>query len=232
MIGDKTRSVMRSMSSIDRSRQHRSQNIPGNCTLEAIEIEPPKLLKDEDVLQAVARLCKHGSELKAAIDRISSSPFPSGHCKQRMHQMIEQLAQSGCPDVTMLIEHDQELAWQTQRMTSQVFAEQRLLAFTEVPDTIALFAWLHKDALIKRLDAEIDAKADDSNALSHAERQRQLSDQQIGLLDVERQEVTATGAAKTRHILPPSQLMKRLSHSRREANTTVASPSSTFLAVR
>jgi hypothetical protein len=35
-----------------------------------------------------------------------------------------------------------------------------------VPDTLALLAWLHRDALVKRLEAEIDAESDDAAALT------------------------------------------------------------------
>ena len=54
--------------------------------------------------------------------------------------------------VAMLIEHDGDLIWPMTRLRSEVLgAEQRALAFAEVPDTVALLAWLHRDALIKRL---------------------------------------------------------------------------------
>ncbi len=43
----------------------------------------------------------------------------------------------------------------------------RPLAFHEAVDVVGLVAWLHKDAQIKRLDAEIDSEADDGAALSH-----------------------------------------------------------------
>ena len=46
------------------------------------------------------------------------------------------------------------------------------LAFAEIPDTVALIAWLHRDALIAALDREIDTEADDKAALSHEARQK------------------------------------------------------------
>jgi hypothetical protein len=165
-----------------------NSGIPGGTTLEAIEIEPPKLLKDEDVLQAVMRLRKHGSELKATIDRISSSPFPSEHCKRRMREMVEQLAMRGAIDVSPLIERDAGIEFPTQRLQSTVYNEaQRSLAFGDVADH-AIWVWLHRDALIKRLEVEIDSKSDDKRALSHAERERQQAELQTALLDIERQE--------------------------------------------
>jgi hypothetical protein len=46
--------------------------------------------------------------------------------------------------------------------------------------------WLHRDAIIKRLDAEIDAESDDAASLSHEDRQRRESEVQAALLEQER----------------------------------------------
>jgi hypothetical protein len=112
----------------------------------------PSLLSD------LQRLRRRGRELKADMHRIESAPYPSSYCKQRMREQIEALAMPGTPDVTNLIEHDGKIEFQTQRVTSEVHAERRLLAFTAVPDTVALVAWLHKEALIVALDARLPAK--------------------------------------------------------------------------
>ena len=113
---------------------------PGNTTLEAVEIEPPKLAKGENgLLDAVSRLRHHCRELRADLHRIESAPFPSSYAKRKMREQIEALAQRGVPDVSVLIEHDRDIAWPTQRLSSQVIgAEQRALAFAEVTDTPAL----------------------------------------------------------------------------------------------
>jgi len=46
---------------------------PGGCTLEAVEIEPPKLNKNDVLLDAVPRLQRRGRELKAHIHRVRSA---------------------------------------------------------------------------------------------------------------------------------------------------------------
>lgn len=63
------------------------------------------------------------------------------------------------------------------------------VAAVETTDTLALFAWLHRDALIARLDALID-EADDAASLWHEARERQAAEVAGDLLDVERQEAT------------------------------------------
>jgi hypothetical protein len=87
--------------------------------------------------------------------------------------------------VSNLVEHDAPVDFQTQRLQSEVFAEQRALAFAQVPDTLALIAWLHKDALIAALDREIASEADDASSLSHEERQRREAEVMGDLAAVE-----------------------------------------------
>ena len=94
----------------------------------------------------------------------------------------------GAPVVSNVIEHDAAIIWPSRRQQSEVISEQRSLAFAEVTDTLALTCWLHRDALIKRLDAEISAEADDGAALSHEQRQQAEAQVMGDLLSVERDE--------------------------------------------
>jgi hypothetical protein len=64
-----------------------------------------------------------------------------------------------------------------------------------VPDTVALIAWLHKDALIAALDREIDAEGDDAAALTHEQREQRESEVLSDLLSVERDEAALTWSA-------------------------------------
>ena len=51
---------------------------PSGTLLEAVEIEPPKLLKGEDVLlDAIENRRRRARELKADLHRIRSAPMPS-----------------------------------------------------------------------------------------------------------------------------------------------------------
>lgn len=58
----------------------------------------------------------------------------------------------------------------------------------EVIDTMALFAWFHRDALVARLEAEIDTLADDAAALSSQEREQRLAEIAADRLIAERAE--------------------------------------------
>ncbi|WP_354209566.1 MULTISPECIES: hypothetical protein [unclassified Bradyrhizobium] len=163
--------------------------VPGNCKLEAVEVEPPKLLKGETVIDAIERLRRRGRELKADLHRIASAPFPSAHSKAQMRAQVEALAMEGAPSVSRLVELDGPVDFQTQSVRSEVYnAQPGAVAFAEVPEAVALVAWLHKDALIAALDREIASEADDKAALSHEARQKAEAEVQGDLLAVERDE--------------------------------------------
>jgi hypothetical protein len=139
---------------------------PNGTVLEAVEVEEPMLQKNEGLLDAIERLRRRGRELRADLHRIESAPYPSSYCKAQMRAQIEALAMRGEPDVTNLIEHGGKIEFQTMRVQSQVTGADRQLAFAEIEAATPFQAWLHTDALIKRLDAKIDSEADDAAALS------------------------------------------------------------------
>ena len=170
---------------------------PGNTTLEAVEIEPPKLNKGESILDGIERLRRRVRELRADHHRVASAPYLSSYCKARVREQIEALAQRGAPDVSTLVEHDRDVAFATISLRSQVLSEPRALAFAEVTDTLALFAWLHRDALIERLDAELDAEADDAASLTHEVRKQREAEVMADLLAAERDECSLVWAAQS-----------------------------------
>ena len=133
---------------------------PGNTTLEAVEVEPPKLNKGETVVDAIERHRRRVRELRADLHRIESAPYPSSYAKQRMRAQIGQLAQRGRA--------------QSPSMKRQTHS--------------SLVAWLHRDALIASLDREIASEADDPAALTHEARQQREAEVMGDLLAVERDE--------------------------------------------
>jgi hypothetical protein len=133
--------------------------------------------------------------------QILTADIDGDQVKAKMRQQIEQLAQVGTPDVASLVEHDRPIEWARQQVQSEVRGGERLgLGFAETPDAVALLAWTFKDALIARLDAEINAEADDKSALSHEEREKRAAVVQSDLLDLERQECQLTGMAQAERL--------------------------------
>jgi hypothetical protein len=166
-------------------------NVPGNCALEDAKEVEPKLNKGEaGLLDAIENRRRRCRELRADLARISAAPFPSSHAKAQMREIVEHAATRGAPSVSLLVEYDRrEIGWPMTQLRSDVRGgEHPALAFAEVPDTVALFAWLHRDALIAALDVEIDTEADDKAALSHEARQKAEAEVQADLLAVERDE--------------------------------------------
>ncbi len=171
---------------------------PPGTTLVDHEVEMPKPTKAENgLLDQIENRRRRVRELRADERRISSACFPSAHCRARMRAMVEALAMQGAPDVANLIEHDREIIWPTQRVQSQVFNTETPAAvgFATVPDALALMAWLHRDALIAALDREIATESDDAASLSHAEREKRLSEVQQDLLFAEYEEAALTWTA-------------------------------------
>jgi hypothetical protein len=163
---------------------------PSGTVLQDHEVEPPTLVKGESsILDAIENRRRRVRELRADLKRISDSPFSSAHAKAQMRAQIEALAQRGAPNVADLIEHDRQIEFATTRVQSDVIgAEARGIAFHQATDALAVVAWMFKDALVKRLDAEIDAEADDKAAMSHEARQKAEAEVMGDLLDIERQE--------------------------------------------
>ena len=88
----------------------------------------------------------------------------------------------------MLVERDHEIEWNTQQLRAEVYNAPGAVGFVEVSDTLALLAWINRDALLKKLDALIDSEADDKSALSHEARQKAEAEVAQDLLACERDE--------------------------------------------
>jgi hypothetical protein len=162
---------------------------PSGTVLEDWDGPEPQLLKGEKgLLDAVENRRRRVRELKATLHTIESAPFPSSWAKQRTRAQIEVLSTQGVPSVSNLVERAGSVEFQTQRLQSEVFAEQRAIGFAEVADAVALIAWLHKDALIAALDREIASEADDKAALSQTDRELRSAEIMGDLLAVERDE--------------------------------------------
>ena len=73
-------------------------------------------------------------------------------------------------------------------------------AVTEVPDVLALFAFVHKDALLASLDALVTEEVDDDAALTHEARQQQESDVMGDPLAVERDEAALVWSAMAQNL--------------------------------
>jgi hypothetical protein len=125
------------------------------------------------------------AELRADLHEVKSSPYPLRVACATIRRQIEELAARGQPDVLRTIELNRPVAFR------HTLIREPGIAF-EVPDTLALFAWVHKDALLQKLETELAELADsDADALDdeqRVERERRILAE---ILDIERAEERA-----------------------------------------
>jgi hypothetical protein len=162
---------------------------PGGTALVDVEDDLPKPSKTEHgLLDQIETRRRRVRELLADARRIESAPYPSVYCKQKMRQQIEALAMRG-PDVSGLLEHDGEIIWPTVRVEVQIFnAQPGAIGYAEVPDMLAIDAWLHKTAMIAALDRDLAAANDDAAAMTHEARQKAEAEVMADILATERTE--------------------------------------------
>ncbi|MGY3614846.1 hypothetical protein [Bradyrhizobium sp. USDA 10063] len=141
---------------------------------------------------------RRGRELMADLNRVRSAPWPSSLAKKKMREQIARLAESGAPRADDAIEHDEPIGFPTKSHRVRIFnADPSAIGFVELPDTLGLFAWLHRDALIAALDREIDLAADDDSALTAEQRREAEVEIQRDLLAVEREECRLVEVARS-----------------------------------
>ena len=172
--------------------------IPGNCTLNAVEVALPKPARGEaGVLDQIENRRRQVRTLKATKHTIESAPHSSAWAKQKVRAEIEALASRGAIDPSNVVEHGGELVWPMTPLSSEVHgAQERGIAFAQVLDTAAVFAWLHRDALLAAIDKEVMACADDKAALPDDEREVRLAQVEADMLATERDEAELVMAAQ------------------------------------
>jgi hypothetical protein len=172
-------------------------DLPGGTILQAVETEPPKLLKGETLIDAIERLRRRGRELRADRHRVQSAPYPASFAKERMRQQVDEIAARGAISVSALVEHEGgRLGIPVTHLRVSVSGETRpSVGFAEAPDTFGMLAFLHKAALIAALDREIDSESEDEAALSLEARTEQTQTINGDLLSVERDEAWLVWAA-------------------------------------
>jgi hypothetical protein len=171
---------------------------PDNRVIDHGEIAISSILKrNETEVQALDRLRHRLRELAADEHRARSAPLPSSEAVARGRAEVEALAQRGEVDVSGLIEAGQPLRWPQvqQRLDLIGFAVSKVgeaqlggVAQGEVSDAMALVAWLHRDALLAKIEAAIIEQSDDAAALTTLQREQQSAQIASDRLEVERQE--------------------------------------------
>jgi hypothetical protein len=173
----------------------RSGRPNGTTLTEAPAIAVADILrKGERAHDALERQRMRLRELAADRHRVESAPYPSADTKKKMRSDIENLAMRGVPHVGALVETFGAIGWPREAVALPLVALGDKgtpivgNAVGDVSDVLAMFAWLHRPALLKALDALVDSESDDEAALSVQAREIKLAQIATDTLATERQE--------------------------------------------
>jgi hypothetical protein len=152
---------------------------------------PPPLVGRLPPTKAIERYRSELERLRNELEQVECAPIPSAEAKRIARDHVAELARLGKPDVTTLVCADVfgERGIKFQTVGVDVRTIHRAgVGQGEVVNPLALAAWLHSEAMIAKLDAEIDAEANDGRALSDADRERRKTQLRAEILAVERAE--------------------------------------------
>ena len=137
----------------------------------------------EDLSDAVERIRGEIAALESAAKEARRAPIPKDEAKRIARLQIEELARVGIPSVTQLVNRGGKIGFPTE----QIHGASVNSSITRGVDALALVAWLGKDALLKKIETEIDENAVDG-AMSAEEKKFSLMRIADDTLRLEREE--------------------------------------------
>jgi hypothetical protein len=173
--------------------------------VEVAKVMAPKLAKGETALEAIERIRVQLAELRADKAETLAAPIPSSTAKAIMRRQVAELAAKGRPNVDGLIEGAEEITWPMQQRQGALGGHVQLPDGSRAVvvrsddarprDGFALTCWLLEDALVKRLEREIDEASDDGAALTDEARAKKINQIDQRALECEYAEVLLIAAA-------------------------------------
>jgi hypothetical protein len=146
-----------------------------------------------DGLQLVEKCRDELQAIDKRIANVKAAPRPAAEVKLAFRKEFEAIISRGAPDVFRALEFGESIGFPKKEMNISPGGHQ---IYFNIPDAMAFIAWLDPERVLKRIDEEIDARADDANALSSDERTRQLRKLAAERLRVERQEEATIAMAE------------------------------------
>jgi hypothetical protein len=178
------------------------RNAPPGTLVDDDNVPTPALNGKVGLLDQLEHARHRGRTLAADLHAIRSSPWPSAHAKAKARTEVEALAQHGAISVSHLIEANGSLVFPVMRVSSQLFNVQPVegargaIAFAnDLPNTLAILAWVHRDAVIAAVNRAIDEEADDKSALGDSERRKREQQVLADILQNDRLEAAICWAA-------------------------------------
>ncbi|MEH3117133.1 MAG: hypothetical protein PGN25_05855 [Methylorubrum populi] len=153
----------------------------------------PKLARNEKPVDAITRLRTRLAELSREATKIHNAPVPAAEAKAAAKAFIEHMAFSGRPDVSGLLAGQSRpdfpnLTSMYQQPVMTDGNRHTVIAAGTNFDALGLTAWLHGPAMLKALEAQIDAEAKDDRAIPTEGRAERLEALRADMLAIEREE--------------------------------------------
>lgn len=130
-----------------------------------VSVPPPKISEKGSPKEMLASLREKESATEASIEEIDNAPCLPSEAKAKLRAEIDVLAAQGAPEVTHLFRSG-SVVWPEQMVVSNGAGVHQFATVSNQRDAFSLLVWLNKDAILKRLEEEIDFEADGANALS------------------------------------------------------------------
>lgn len=170
-------------------------SLPKSEPVRVHDAEPTKPRKGEEIIDAVERIRSEIAALADAAKEARRAPIPASEAKRLARLQIDELARAGIPSVTQLLNRGGKIGWPS----DQVHGASVGANLTRGLDGLALLAWIGKDKLVERVEAEIDAHAGDG-ALSADEKKFALLRIQDDTLALQRAEESLIEQAESRGV--------------------------------
>jgi hypothetical protein len=137
-------------------------------------------------------IIKEIQSFRSDLGEIEVAPWPAADAKARAIAEIDYLASRGAISVGNSVDHRSQLRWPNEKTHLVGFGSKDehgrpdVWGKTTLSADVALLAWLHRDALVERVCAEIDAVSDDAIALSEEDRRSRTEKTQAQIMHAER----------------------------------------------
>ncbi len=146
----------------------------------------PKLAKSETLAAALERILADQRRVEDELAAVRNAPRTIAEAKARMRDEVARLATRGRPEVHGLF-HGEDIGWAKETIQSGGFGAHNIVVAAIVNDAFAFNVWLQHDAVVGALDEEIEARGDDSAALSAQDQAARIAELEGALLLLHRQ---------------------------------------------
>ncbi|MHC6150544.1 hypothetical protein ACVSQB_01985 [Bradyrhizobium elkanii] len=161
----------------------------------AKSVAPPKLSKNETLMDAIEARRRRVRELAANNEAYRAAPQPSSVVLQAEIDRINAAAELGAPNAIDAIESGASLEWPTLDIDEAVWGGHGRIK-VKTPDVMSILSYLFREQMIAAATKAIADAADDAAALSDADRARLIGEVDRDALAVQREEVALIKEAK------------------------------------